>query len=485
MKCIALNFIIFLFYISFNTAIGQILEWSNTQKLRGNSLYTTVVGEDESGIYVFKHKNKFLSKFLVMERYRHNLGLENSKSFLLKDTRILYANLNENGLLIIKQVFDKKSSTYTVNASYLNSSFENIIPETNLIEVKSNDTYDEPIFIIKPSSKNNYYFIFNLDASTLKKNKSKYVCIDQKLNVIKNENLDLDLSLNIESISEIVIDNNLNFCMLAKLIENKKNKQNFAIIEQTDTSTEFKIVSDSFSCLNNMRIFYNPLKDQKGISGFYSPNKEEGFVGDFSYQWQSLLKENIKIIKHPFSTSILRELEGEASAHSGLLPNSYQCIKLICRSDGGFLKLSENSFIQKSQDIMVINGVQSAQGRSIYIYENILVQNFDSTGNLAWESWIAKNQNTVNDGGMLGSAFVLATESSINVLFNDPIAAGGDILVASFLPSGERDIKVLVKGDEMNAFILPMEGIQISKDKIIVPVSKDRKFALLKITFKQ
>jgi len=114
-----------------------------------------------------------------------------------------------------------------------------------------------------------------------------------------------------------------------------------------------------------------------------------------------------------------------------------------------------------------------------------LVQNFDSTGNLAWESWIAKNQNTVNDGGMLGSAFVLATESSINVLFNDPIAAGGDILVASFLPSGERDIKVLVKGDEMNAFILPMEGIQISKDKIIVPVSKDRKFALLKITFKQ
>ena len=123
MKCIALNFIIFLFYISFNTAIGQTLEWSNTQKLRGNSLYTTVVGEDESGIYVFKHKNKFLSKFLVMERYRHNLGLENSKSFLLKDTRILYANLNENGLLIIKQVFDK----YGINAEYKSKELEDSI----------------------------------------------------------------------------------------------------------------------------------------------------------------------------------------------------------------------------------------------------------------------------------------------------------------------------------------------------------------------
>ena len=44
------------------TSKGQTLEWSNTQKLRGNSIFTTIIGEDETGIYVLRHRNKFLSK---------------------------------------------------------------------------------------------------------------------------------------------------------------------------------------------------------------------------------------------------------------------------------------------------------------------------------------------------------------------------------------------------------------------------------------
>lgn len=97
-----------LFYFTIAISKAQTLEWSNTQKLRGHSIYTTIVGEDESGIYLIRHRNKFLSKFIVLERYRHNLGMENSKSFLLKNTRIIYSDLNEEGLLLIKQVYDKK-----------------------------------------------------------------------------------------------------------------------------------------------------------------------------------------------------------------------------------------------------------------------------------------------------------------------------------------------------------------------------------------
>ena len=79
-------------------ANGQTVEWSNTQKLRGNSIFTTVIGQDESGIYVLRHRNKLLSKFIVLERYRQNLGLENSKSYLLKNTRILYSDINEKNI---------------------------------------------------------------------------------------------------------------------------------------------------------------------------------------------------------------------------------------------------------------------------------------------------------------------------------------------------------------------------------------------------
>ena len=77
-----LGLLLLLIYSSF-AAFAQTLEWSNTQKLRGNSIFTTIIGEDESGIYVLRHRNKLLSKFVVLEKYRHNLGLEASNSFLL------------------------------------------------------------------------------------------------------------------------------------------------------------------------------------------------------------------------------------------------------------------------------------------------------------------------------------------------------------------------------------------------------------------
>jgi hypothetical protein len=85
---------------------------------------------------------------------------------------------------------------------------------------------------------------------------------------------------------------------------------------------------------------------------------------------------------------------------------------------------------------------------------------------------------------VLGSVFISTTENAVNIIFNDPITISGDIVLATFTPSGKREIKVIAKGDEMSAFIIPSEGKQISMDKVMVPVLKDRKFALLKVTFK-
>ena len=132
------KFTFFIFVIVFLSPFcrGQMLEWSNTQKIRGNSIFTSVIGEDESGIYILRHRNKFLSKFILLERYRHNLGLENSKSFLLKNTRILFADINETGIILIKQVQDKKTGFYSITSVTFNSSFDIIIPETVIMQLK-------------------------------------------------------------------------------------------------------------------------------------------------------------------------------------------------------------------------------------------------------------------------------------------------------------------------------------------------------------
>jgi len=476
-------FVLFLLVLRFSTQ-AQILDWSNTQKLRGNSIYTTIIGEDESGIFVFRHRNKMLSKFVVMERYRNNLGLENSKSFMLKNTRILFADLNESGLLILRQVFDKKTGNYFIMANGLNEVFETFLPEINLMQVKSAEWGKEPEFMVRVSSDHTKYLLFNYEISAPKSLHFKYLVIDNGLHILKKGDFNLKTTFNIEALKELIFDANLDYTFLLTPRKSLKEKVQFALVEENGDSNLIRTFSDTSFQLQNPVLFYNSVKDKKGLTGYYSSNSEKGYEGDFNLEWRRIKKDSLIFEKHPFSSAILKELQGESGSQRGYIPFTYQALRIISRSDGGFLKISENAFIQKDQDIMMINGVPSTQGRNIYNFENVLLRNFDSSGALVWESWISKNQTTVNDGGVLGSIFISATENAINIIFNDPIATSGDIVLATFTPGGKREIKVIAKGDEMSAFIIPSEGKQISVDKVIVPVLKDRKFALLKVTFK-
>lgn len=475
-----LSVCLILFAIS-TLSSGQTLEWSNTQKLRGNSIFTTIIGEDEAGIYVLRHRNKFISKFIVLERYRHNLGLESSKSYLLKNTRIVYTDVNETGILLIKEVYDRKKNSSKLIATLLNNSFEAIQPEMTINLPYQASSVNDPIFSIKPSPDHKHYLILYNQISNSNKNFYGFAIIDQRVNTINSGELLTDEVLNTGSIENVVLDKNLKITLLINLKKNQNHFNSFAIYEQNT----LKIIADTSYSFEKPVLFYNPITNEKGVTGYYTSNIENGFEGDFSLSWKNLNEDSIHIKTQQFSHSILKELVGETKAQTGFLPSSYIPLKLICRTDGGFVKISENTFIQKEQDIMVVNGVPSAQGKNIYIFENIIIRNFDSTGSLTWENWITKNQNSVNDGGLLGSAFVSATQYSVNVLYNDPIATGGDIVLAKILLNGQSEIKVTAKGEEMNSFIIPAEGRQISADKIIVPVLKDRKFALLKITFKQ
>jgi len=463
---------------------AQILDWSNTQKLRGNSIYTSIIGEDETGIYVLRHRNKLLSKFVVMERYRHNLGLENSKSFLIKNSRFLYADINSAGLLTLKQVFDKKTNTFNIIAAYINNSFELISEETTIFQLKSSEWGTTPNIIIKPSPDHSRYLIFCYETGNPKNSFYKYAEITVNMSIIKSDEVRIPAEYCFDKIQELIVDNDLNYTFLANLRKVKQGHANLVLVEQLADSNTITLISDSNYFLQNPVLFFNPATNTKYVSGFYTSSSNAGIQGTFAFQWKNSGNDKPLYTLQPFSSNIIRELEGEASVSEGFLPSTYSPIKVICRTDGGFIMVSENSFTQKDQDIMVINGVPSTQGKSIYNYENLLIQNFDSNGKLNWENWIIKNQTTVNDGGMLGSIFVSTTENAIQIMYNDPIASGGDILLATIKSNGDKELKVAAKGDEMNAFIIPSEGVQISKDKIIVPVLKDRKFALLKITFK-
>ncbi len=466
-----------LFSLNFFKVYGQTLEWSNTQKLRGQSVFTTIIGEDESGIYLMRHRNKFISKFMVLERYRQNLGFENSKSFILKNSRILYADMNESGIVIVKIMRDRSEGSDYISMTVLNTSFEIVQPETKICKLnKQNSLYSfDPIIKASPDHKH-YLILFQSSPNSF-----KYAIIDTKNSIIDANEFSLGTNGPIGKINEALFDNALKFTLLIESPENKDGKLTYSVFE----NNYLKAIEDSNHSLVKPMLFTNYYSNQSGLTGFYTSNIENGYEGNFMATWQNLAVDSFDLKKIPFSPFILKELEGETKAALGFLSSNFEPVKLISRSDGGFVMISEKRSIRKEQETVMVNGLPSSQGKKIYIFEDLLIQNFTGSGLLAWENTVSKNQNTVNDGGYLGSVIVGATPNYINIVYNDPIAVGGDIVLAQFLPNGQKQSKVIAQGDEMNAFIVAKEGKQISPYKMVIPVLKDRKFALLKLSFNQ
>lgn len=477
-------FIIFiLLFLKIQTISAQTLEWSNTTKIRGNSIFTTIIGEDENGIYLLRHRNKLLSKFVVLERYRHNLGLETSKSFLMKNTRIIFTDINKNGLLLIKQVYSKKGRYFNIIATYLNPVFEPKISEQLLMKVVVSDKNSEPKIIIKYDETHSNYLLANVTNVTSKNKSIEYSIFDLNFEQKVLKTIQIEKNYKFDKIEDLVFDNKNCVTFLASQNKVENAIPTYFILENENNKVNLKMLSDSNYQLNQVNILINSLSKTKIITGLYTSSYRSGYEGQFLAKFRNLELDSIVYKKTPFSKEILKETEGETKSQYGFIPSTYRTKKIINCINGGIVKVIENTIVNKDQEIMVINGQQTSQGKYVYIFENLIIQNFDSSGNLVWESNINKIQNSANDGGILSSVYVSNTQNKVNILYNDPITNGGDIMLADFTPSGSKEIRKIADGDLFNALIISDEGKQISNNKIIVPVVKERKFALLKIQF--
>jgi hypothetical protein len=63
----------FFFLLLFSQSIicfGQIVEWGNSQKIKQKNLYSQIVGEAPSGIYVLRCKNQDFSRDVIVENIK-------------------------------------------------------------------------------------------------------------------------------------------------------------------------------------------------------------------------------------------------------------------------------------------------------------------------------------------------------------------------------------------------------------------------------
>ena len=116
-----LTWLILLFCL---TAKSQVLQWSNPTKLKGAAVYTQVIGENEAGVFLLRYRNRFYSKNVIIEQYNHHLALEQSKTFDLKNARLVKLYLLQNSILFVKSSFSKSNQTNQLIAQHYSFDFK-------------------------------------------------------------------------------------------------------------------------------------------------------------------------------------------------------------------------------------------------------------------------------------------------------------------------------------------------------------------------
>src|SRR5210317_1325757 len=92
--------VLFIIILFSQSAFAQTVEWSNSRKLRGNSVFTHIIGQDSKGIYLLRQKNRLFSKYVILEKYHPQLGFAFSRSLLIQKSKIINADINERGIFM-------------------------------------------------------------------------------------------------------------------------------------------------------------------------------------------------------------------------------------------------------------------------------------------------------------------------------------------------------------------------------------------------
>jgi len=113
----------------------------------------------------------------------------------------------------------------------------------------------------------------------------------------------------------------------------------------------------------------------------------------------------------------------------------------------------------------------------------IFLLSIDSKGVQEWAKVISKGQSSVNDYGYYSSFTIFKKKDRIHILFNDRLKGDGGALVYTLKNDNTLEQELLFGNQSSFISIVPSESRQLDANTMLLPTSKDRKFAFVKITF--
>ncbi len=470
--------------ILFSSAVNaQVLQWSNPTKLKGTAVFTKVIGENQHGVYLLRYRNKFFSKNVIIDKYHHHLSLDLSRNIDLKKSRLVKIKMLDKGILIVKSSFDRSEQSNILSAQYYDYNLKPIGKPVPLLSAEIRDFGDRGNFRVRVSESEEYIAVLNTQKTDNNTINVVWQLFDNNFKHIRTKNVVLPISHRNFYISDFMVGDSGAIVNLSREIKEIDRRERLYIdrlfVQDGDTLFDLQF-SDSLA-FHDLKMSYDRQNNTAVIAGFYGRVQLYGSKGLMVFKYQLDSQRSVQSFTK-FSKELIKELN-LAKYETDAIPEGFEFLRIVPRSDGGLLCIAEQKEIATESDIVMVNGIPTSTSKNIYNYNDILVLNLSAEGEIEWSHVVHKNQTTINDGGYFSSAVVFIDKDFIQLIYNDQIRSTGEVMQYTLYSNGKMMSKKLLKSQLDYVVVIPQESSQVSSNKIIIPTSKNRRFALLKLVY--
>ena len=206
-------------------AEGQVLQWSNPIKLKGAAVYTSVLGENQSGIYLLRYRNRFYSKNVIIEKYSHQMVLQQSLVIELKNARLLHIYAATKGLLVIKSKYAKNRGENDIIAQWYSYDFKRKGESVLLLSVAPNEMEAQGDLRLRVSDDLRTLSLLALEESDKENVIINHTLFDMNLMRVGHKRVVLPYMYSSFFIRDIVVCNNREVYFLSYVAQKERRKE--------------------------------------------------------------------------------------------------------------------------------------------------------------------------------------------------------------------------------------------------------------------
>jgi hypothetical protein len=484
----------FIFLGMFGYARGQMIEWSNQQKVKSKTYYSQVLGQNASGIFLLRSRTNDFAKDLTIERYKANLTLELSKDLPINSgTYLEKMMLKEAGLIM----FASKKNYELEKMEFLYYTLDdNLNPVTSgvLLQLPSSVFSENTEFYLRVSADKKFISLAFITTNGNDKFTSMlhvYGFNDQLVQTYKKEQV---LNYEVEDIfiSGAETDNNGNAHLLLDYPKNifRRSKEKairsfflYSFYSDEKKPISYELGKDSLH-IYDLALVVNNYHKSVCVAGYYSKEKDDNKIaGHFQYvidlQTNELKIKSFEEFDKYFVAKVSGSMQNENAANI----TDLQIKRILPRSDGGCLIVGEKYYESKQMYTYYVNGIPQNQSRMVFNYDEVVIVSKNGDGTTQFRDFIKKKQSSIADAGYYSSFVLLNSNERVAFIYNSDTGEDGDVMISTINPKGEIDTRILIKSLSYYVSIMPPESKQVSGNSVIISTLKDKRFSLLRITY--